>query len=161
MYIMLDINVEYATNAITIRYQWNSMSNLLKGFFLIILVNFVICDLQVFFCKIFFFSPNLWHVFWDFFWDPKNYAWQMALQTARHLFFVWIFRHFFGGIVRNLFWDLALISREKRSQNRLLRGGFKVSTGLFVLSDVNMCYRHQHSDHVNHPFKGPLRHSMS
>ena len=40
----------------------------------------------------------------------------------------------------------------KKSQNRVTGSGVKIFKGVFVISNVNMCYRSQHSDHVSHPF---------
>ena len=35
----------------------------------------------------------------------------------------------------------------------LWEGGFKVNKEVFAHFNVSMCYRSQHSDHVNNPFK--------
>ena len=82
---------------------------------------------------------------------------QISWMIVRHLYgivrhfffgslgiFFWIVRHFFG--IPRLFWG------NKKGKKLCNRGGFKVMSGVFVLSKVNMWYRSQYSDNVNHPF---------
>ena len=66
--------------------------------------------------------------FWDILWDPKNYAWQLAVQDMSRVDGQLIVRHNFWdprndawrlsgnifGIVRHNFWDLTLIFRVQK-----------------------------------------------
>ena len=91
--------------------------------------------------------------FWDILWDPKNYAWQLAVQdmsrvdgvdgVVRHNFWdprndAWRLSGNIFGIIRHHYWDLTLIFRVQK----------EAKTGY-----VNLFYRSQHSYHLNHLFK--------
>ena len=103
--------------------------------------------------------------FLGFLWNPKNYAWKLALQDMSrvdgHLIVrdnfwdprndAWRLSGNIFGIISHHFWDLALIFWVKRSQNRVTGFVSGHSKGFFVLSDVNLFCRSQHSYHVNHP----------
>ena len=66
----------------------------------------------------------------------------------------------FSGLSGNYFGISRLFLGYKKEPKKGKGGGdgFKVFNGVFVLSNVNFCYRSQHSDHGNHPFKNITTH---
>ena len=75
------------------------------------------------------------------------------LGILRHLF--WTVRYIFLGLSGNFFGISCLFLGYKKEPRGGNGGGFKVFKGVFVLSNVNMCYRRQHCDNENHPFNFP------
>ena len=105
------------------------------------------------------------HVFQDLFWDSKR---MLDNQLYRKIQISWT-------IVSQLFWDpqasffglsglffgmpgiflgiARLFLGYKKESKRGEGVWFLCIQRVFVLSDVNVCYKSKRGDHVNHPFK--------
>ena len=111
------------------------------------------------------------HVFCDLFWYPKIHAWYPKIHTEEYRSagrlsskFFGMSGTFFGDCQASFFGSQATFLGShtyfygtKRSQNGVNRYFFKkIIQMVFVPSIVNVWYKSQHSDHVNHPFKADL-----
>ena len=84
--------------------------------------------------------------------EYRSYEWLSGIFLGLSGTFFWIVRHHFLDCQATFFWITRWYLGHEKEPKRFNRGGFRELKGVFVVSNVNVCYRGQHSDHVNHPF---------